>query len=264
MKITVLGSGDALGSPLCGLPSPDKRFRFGLLIETGGVKIIIDTNPDLKWQCLNSNFQLKDIDYILLTHTHSDHANGMGEFFYRRPNPIPLYYLDNPLICRHLEYFRYLETEKVIKFVPYQNYQQFKLCNILVTPLELNHGFPCSGFVIKVDNKKIGIVSDTNKNLKPETIDELRFCDLIFVDTFSENLDQVTKIYSDYNIPAPNLATQWFHMTLPQAQELQKLTNSKRLCTVHMNRHISPYHELVKKYQTHDFIIGFDNQTFEV
>ena len=136
MKITVLGSGDTLGLPLSGISSPDKRFRFGLLIETEDKKILIDANPDLKWQCINSNFQLKDIDAILITHTHSDHVNGMGEFFYRRSSPIPTYFLNHPLIRKHIDYFHYLSDEQVLTFIPYENYQKFSLSNsIMVTPV---------------------------------------------------------------------------------------------------------------------------------
>ena len=61
-KITLLGSGDTLGTPLalCNCAScvdnnpKSKRTRFGLLIEHENKTILIDTNPDLKWQCLKS------------------------------------------------------------------------------------------------------------------------------------------------------------------------------------------------------------------
>lgn len=69
-KITLLGSGDTLGTPLAGctdascvdIDRKSKRFRFGMLLELGGKKMLIDTNPDLKWQCLEFGFELKDID----------------------------------------------------------------------------------------------------------------------------------------------------------------------------------------------------------
>ena len=70
IKCTILGSGDTLGTPIAGCSGPacldpkSKRYRFGLLLEFDGLKILIDPNPDLKWQCLNSGFELKDIDHI--------------------------------------------------------------------------------------------------------------------------------------------------------------------------------------------------------
>lgn len=268
-KITILGSGDTLGTPLAGCNSEScvdtdsrsKRYRFGLLIEISGKKILIDTSPDLKWQCLQSHFELKDIDAVLITHTHSDHINGMGEFFYRRQKPIPTYYLDHPITRKHLDYFRYLEKENILKFISYENYVPLMVVdNVKVTAIELNHGFPCSGFVIESDGVKIGIVSDTNFNLKQESLKTLDSCNYLFADAFSEDTKQVENIYRDCGIDVPNLELEWFHMTMSEAQKLSAATNSKRLYTVHMSRFVSPYQQLVRKYQTDEFIIGYDNQ----
>ncbi len=271
-KITLLGSGDTLGTPLAGCNSAScvdtdsrsKRYRFGLLIEINGKKILIDTNPDLKWQCLQSNFELEEIDYILITHTHSDHLNGMGEFFYRRKVPTKTYYLDHPLIRKHIDHFRYLENEKILEFKQYKVHKSFKLnADITVTPVELSHNFPCCGFVIKTKDKKIGIVSDTNFNLPTETIEVLKGCDFLFVDAFSEDLEQVKKVYLDCGIDVPNLETEWFHMTFPETKKLQEVTQSKILYAIHLSRFVQPHKKLVEKYQTDNFIIGFDNLVFD-
>ncbi len=259
-KITILGSGDTLGTPVAA-DQKSKRFRFGLLMELNNKKILVDANPDLKWQCLELHFELKEIDAVLITHTHSDHVNGMGEFFYRRQNPIPTYYLDHPLTGKHIDYFRYLETEKVLNFVSFKNYIPFIIAdNIKVTAIELNHGFPCSGFIIESDGIKIGIASDTNLNLKKESLEALKNCDYLFADAFSEDMKQVENVYRECGISVPNLKTEWFHMTIPEAQKLLKMTNSKRLYTVHMSRFVAPYQQLVDKYQTDKFIIGYDNR----
>lgn len=272
-KITILGSGDTLGTPLAGCNYPSctdsdpksKRFRFGLLLELDNKKILIDTNPDLKWQCLQSHFELKDIDAILITHTHSDHVNGMGEFFYRRQRPILTYYLDHPVIKKHIDYFGYLATEKVLEFVSFKNLVPFMVAgNIKVTAIELNHGFPCCGFVIEFDGTKIGVVPDTNLNLKKEALEALTNCDYLFADAFSEDMKQVENVYSDCGIDVPNLKLEWFHMTIPEAQKLLTMTNSKRLYTVHMSRFVLPHQQLVESYQTDKFIIGYDNQEIVV
>ncbi|MBR7036607.1 MBL fold metallo-hydrolase [bacterium] len=36
---------------------------------------MIDTNPDLKRQFLRNNLDYRNIDYIFITHTHTDHIN---------------------------------------------------------------------------------------------------------------------------------------------------------------------------------------------
>jgi phosphoribosyl 1,2-cyclic phosphate phosphodiesterase len=272
-KITILGSGDTLGTPVFGCKSDackdkdpkSKRFRFGLLIELEGKKILIDTNPDLKWQCLQSKFELKNIDTILITHCHSDHVNGMGEFFYRKTKPIPTYFLKDLLTKKNIDYFKYLEREKILKFIPYINYTSFELTNnIKITPIELNHGFPCSGFIIQSNKIKIGIITDTNFSLKEKTLDLLKNCDYLFVDAFSENSKQILNVYKDCELKPQNLKTEWFHMTFVEAKKLQKITKSKKLYTVHMSRYVSPHKKLVKKYQNDNFIVGYDGQIIKM
>ncbi len=261
-KITILGSGDTLGTPVVGdhiQQIKTKRTRFGLLLEINGKKILIDTNPDLREQCLRLGLDLKTIDNIFVTHTHPDHVNGMGEFFYRKEAPIPTYHLEHPLINSHTDSFRYLEREKVLNFLAFENYQPIKLENgMVVTPIELNHGFPCSGFVIEFDNTKIGIVSDTNLKLKEKSLDLLNNCDILFADAFSEDLEQVSSLYDRCGITTPNLENEWFHMTISEAIDLQRKTNSKKLYTVHMSSFMSSHDKLVDKYQTDNVVVGYD------
>lgn len=183
----------------------------------------------------------------------------MGEFFYRTSSPIPTYFPNYPLSHTHIEYFRYLEREKVLSFVPYDNYVPFLLCaDISVTGIELNHGFPCSGFVISYAGVKIGIVSDTNLRLKEETVNALEYCDYLFADCFSENYEQVKLVYEECGIASPDLSKEWFHMTFDEARKLQEMTHSKKVVSVHMSRFVAPHAELVDRYQREDFVVGFD------
>jgi phosphoribosyl 1,2-cyclic phosphate phosphodiesterase len=271
IKCTILGSGDTLGTPIAGckcvacLDPKSKRYRFGLLLEIDGLKILIDPNPDLKWECLNSNFELKDIDHIFVTHHHSDHINGLGEFFYRRPTPQVLWYGDNPLNHKLMNYWKYLEAEQVLEFRTFNNFEDIKLNeNVTVLPIELNHGFPASGFIFKYGNAKIAIVTDTNEKLIRRTIESLKDVDVLFADTFSENKEQIEKVYIDCGIPTPDLDTEWFHMTINDVKDLKIKTGAKKVYTIHMSRHMDTQDNLVKKYQTDDFIIGYDNLSFNL
>lgn len=267
MKITLIGSGDTLGTPVYGsnqasdMDPGSKRFRFGVLIECSGKKILIDANPDLKWQCLNSKFALKEVDHVLLTHSHSDHINGLGEFFYRRPEPTECFYINHPLTSRHIDYWRYLEREGVMKFTPFEVNSEFKLSsNIKIASVEMNHGFPCSGFVIESEGKKIAIITDSNANLPESSIGALMNCDVALIDTFSEDFEQVKKLYIDVNDTIPeDIKKDWYHMTIEESMALSKKLNSAQTISVHMSRYMAPHAELVGKYQTEKFIIGYDD-----
>ena len=56
----------------------DKRSRVGALVETdGGVRILIDTPPELRLQLINAG--VSQVDAILFTHDHADHVHGIDD-----------------------------------------------------------------------------------------------------------------------------------------------------------------------------------------
>lgn len=85
MKITLLGSGSAFGSPMIfndwRLANPhnpkNNRTRASVLLEDAGKAILIDAGPDMRTQ-INQN-QVKNIDAVFLTHGHYDHIAGVPE-----------------------------------------------------------------------------------------------------------------------------------------------------------------------------------------
>ena len=101
MKVTVLGSGSSGGVPLIGNywgecdPNNKKntRMRVSVSVELKNRKtIIIDTSPDLRVQALNN--KMKNIDAVLWTHAHADHANGIDDlrqFLWTKKEELPVY-----------------------------------------------------------------------------------------------------------------------------------------------------------------------------
>jgi phosphoribosyl 1,2-cyclic phosphate phosphodiesterase len=90
MRITLLGSGSSGGVPLVGgadgsgfwgacdpAEPKNRRKRASLLIEADGVRLLVDTGPDLRQQLLEN--RITTVDAILYTHNHADHLHGIDE-----------------------------------------------------------------------------------------------------------------------------------------------------------------------------------------
>lgn len=116
-----------------------------------------------------------------------------------------------------------------MSFKPYETNEKITIDEKLhITPIALNHGFPCWGFIVENGKHKIGIVTDTNFILQEETQKALENCDILFIDAFSENYTQIEKLFSDIHEPTPeNLELTWAHLTIDQAIERVNLSGSK-------------------------------------
>jgi phosphoribosyl 1,2-cyclic phosphate phosphodiesterase len=85
MKIRILGCGTSSGVPRIGRDwgacDPDeprnRRSRVSILVEAGGVRILVDTSPDLRQQLLDADIGL--IDAVIWTHDHADHCHGIDD-----------------------------------------------------------------------------------------------------------------------------------------------------------------------------------------
>jgi len=101
MKVLFLGTGTSHGVPMigcacavCGSTDPrDTRLRPSIYLECNdGMRVLVDTTPDLRQQALR--YALNRVDAVLYTHSHADHILGLDEV--RRYNhmtraPLPLY-----------------------------------------------------------------------------------------------------------------------------------------------------------------------------
>ena len=86
IEIEILGCGSSSGVPAignnwgsCNPNNPkNRRLRSSILVRSKEATIIVDATPDLRQQLLNAN--VKALDAIFITHTHSDHINGIDDF----------------------------------------------------------------------------------------------------------------------------------------------------------------------------------------
>lgn len=89
MRFTILGCGSSPGVPricgdwgACDPQNPkNRRRRCCLLIEKFGedgvTRIIVDTGPDFREQCLSADIDWADA--VLYTHSHADHVHGIDD-----------------------------------------------------------------------------------------------------------------------------------------------------------------------------------------
>ena len=85
MRARILGSGTSSGVPrigpdwgACDPAEPrNRRLRSSLLVEHEGVRILVDTSPDLREQLLSA--EVASVDAIIWTHDHADHCHGIDD-----------------------------------------------------------------------------------------------------------------------------------------------------------------------------------------
>lgn len=85
MKVRILGSGTSSGVPRlgddwgeCDPAEPrNRRTRASLLVEHDGVRVLVDTSPDMREQLLAAG--VSTVDAIIWTHDHADHCHGIDD-----------------------------------------------------------------------------------------------------------------------------------------------------------------------------------------
>src|SRR3978361_306930 len=85
VDLLFLGTGTSAGVPMIGCHCPvcsstdphDKRTRCSVVIGYGGKKILVDTTPELRLQCVANHVDW--IDAVVMTHAHADHIMGMDD-----------------------------------------------------------------------------------------------------------------------------------------------------------------------------------------
>lgn len=128
IELLFLGSGTSAGVPMIGCHCPvctstdphDKRDRPSVVISYDNTRVLVDTTPELRHQCLRNG--IENVDAIVFTHAHADHIFGLDDV--RRFNAVrhgPLdAWADAPTFrtLHHLFEYAFKPLEKESDFRP--------------------------------------------------------------------------------------------------------------------------------------------------
>lgn len=224
MEITLLGTGDAVGTPHVGCSCKNCRFasntgkerlRTSLLIHHNNHHLLIDTTPDLRKQLLNSGSP--KIDAVIWTHAHYDHFMGFGDF-YRVQKAPPVYGAPEVLAS----------CGPVFHFIPHTEYQKsayepFLLFGLEITLFEVVHpDIYTTGVLISDGKNRIAYTSDTNEHIPSRTRSLIQGVDLLFIDgLFPASFKKVVK-----------------HLNYEEAIDVAEELGALDYRIVHMSHHI--------------------------
>ena len=162
LELLFLGSGTSAGIPMigchcavCTSKDPhDQRTRASVVVSRGGARVLVDTAPELRLQCVAHG--VDSIDAVVFTHAHADHVMGLDDC--RRFNVVkngPLDVWADELTHTTLQRcFGYAFAEpspeqKVFRpyLVPRKITGPFEINGVTWTPIPLMHGdLPVLGF----------------------------------------------------------------------------------------------------------------------
>lgn len=190
MQVTFLGTGTSQGVPMigcrcevCTSTDPrDRRLRSSIMVETQGVRIVIDTGPDFRYQMLREG--VERIDGVLYTHEHKDHTGGMDDlrgFNYWQQAPVEVYCDERTERVLRKD-FDYAFAKNPYPGVPQINIhtiasEPFSINGVEITPIELRH------FRLTVLGFRIGelcYITDCN-DIPAAAFDKIKGCKVLVI-----------------------------------------------------------------------------------
>lgn len=170
MQILFLGTGAGQGVPVigchcrhCNVASTDsksRRLRTSLIVRDGKTTILIDAGPDIRTQILEYN--VREIDLILVTHEHPDHVLGLSEFYYWDKGLSSGTRLCAPVsLLRRLDHLYRRATDLgKLRLFPVAPHKPFREGPFSIIPLRVPHTATSYGYVFTSHGKRFVYLGD--------------------------------------------------------------------------------------------------------
>ena len=152
-------------------------------LEAGNTKVLIDCGLSLKKleeRLQNIGESASNIDYVLISHEHSDHIQGLEAFYKKYKKPI---------------YSNYMSAEYIVKLKPSLDghiftfsSETFKVGDVEVLPIQVSHdSVYCTAFKLSYGDNNVAIVTDIGV-FENSLYDLLCGCKVIYIES---NHDEV-------------------------------------------------------------------------
>lgn len=253
IHVTVLGSGTSKGIPevgclcdVCRSEDPhDKRLRASILIETAGIRLLVDPGPDFRQQAINAG--LMDVDAVLVTHHHYDHVGGFDDLrpFCAQKN-IPVY-VSAPVavnLRKHLDYVFRADRYPGVPALDLNEIDNhpFYVKGVKITPVEVNHGnLPIFGYRIG----DFAYITDA-KTISDREMEKLYGLKALIINILRDR---------------PHFA----HLDVKEALEIIREVDPKQVWITHMSHEIGRHVDIPAKHSLPDNVRpAYDGLKFTV